>query len=184
VTTPTWNTLSIDIRHSLRTAANRLADDVAGIYGRETIERFLYSSYDQLAPNATVTRFVPLFAERFARPRLRALAKVEGLRYDGKPTVLFLCTHNAGHSQMALGFFQVLTANRAVGWSGGSEIRTRDQPVRDCCHGRARHRHLERLPETLDRRNSPRRRRGDQHGLRRCLPHLPQQTLRILGRPG
>jgi len=24
----------------------------------------------------------------------------------GRPTVLFLCTHNAGRSQMALGFFE------------------------------------------------------------------------------
>jgi protein-tyrosine-phosphatase len=35
--------------------------------------------------------------------------------------VLFLCTHNAGRSQMALGFFQHLAGERAVAWSGGSE---------------------------------------------------------------
>jgi len=35
--------------------------------------------------------------------------------------VLFLCVHNAGRSQMALGFFQHLAGHRAVGWSGGSE---------------------------------------------------------------
>jgi arsenate reductase (thioredoxin) len=35
--------------------------------------------------------------------------------------VLFLCTHNAGRSQMALGFFQALVADQAVAWSGGSE---------------------------------------------------------------
>jgi arsenate reductase len=37
------------------------------------------------------------------------------------PTVLFLCTHNAGRSQMALGFFQLLAGDKAVAWSGGSE---------------------------------------------------------------
>jgi arsenate reductase len=37
------------------------------------------------------------------------------------PTVLFLCVHNAGRSQMALGWFQHLAAARAVAWSGGSE---------------------------------------------------------------
>jgi protein-tyrosine-phosphatase len=37
------------------------------------------------------------------------------------PTVLFLCTHNAGRSQMALGFFRRLAGDRAVGLSGGSE---------------------------------------------------------------
>ncbi|ULE35304.1 arsenate reductase ArsC [Mycobacterium sp. IDR2000157661] len=40
---------------------------------------------------------------------------------EGKPTVLFLCTHNAGRSQMALGFFTQLAGEDAVAWSGGSE---------------------------------------------------------------
>jgi arsenate reductase len=40
---------------------------------------------------------------------------------DGKPSVLFLCVHNAGRSQMAMGFFQHLAGDRAVAWSGGSE---------------------------------------------------------------
>jgi protein-tyrosine-phosphatase len=39
----------------------------------------------------------------------------------GAPTVLFLCTHNAGRSQMALGFFNHLAGDQAVAWSGGSE---------------------------------------------------------------
>ena len=37
-----------------------------------------------------------------------------------KPTVLFLCTHNAGRSQMALGFFNRLAGDRAIAYSGGS----------------------------------------------------------------
>ena len=38
-----------------------------------------------------------------------------------KPSVLFLCTHNAGRSQIALGYFRALAGDRAVAWSGGSE---------------------------------------------------------------
>ena len=37
------------------------------------------------------------------------------------PAVLFLCIHNAGRSQMALGWFEHLAAGRAVAFSGGSE---------------------------------------------------------------
>ncbi|MBA2608612.1 MAG: arsenate reductase ArsC [Actinobacteria bacterium] len=37
------------------------------------------------------------------------------------PTALFLCIHNAGRSQMALGYFEHFAAGRAVGYSGGSE---------------------------------------------------------------
>ena len=60
-------------------------------------------------------------AEPFARQRRRALARVEGKGTDGTPTVLFLCVHNAGRSQMALGWFNHLAGGRAVAWSGGSE---------------------------------------------------------------
>ena len=35
--------------------------------------------------------------------------------------MLFLCTHNAGRSQMALGFFTHHAGDAAVAWSGGSE---------------------------------------------------------------
>ena len=35
--------------------------------------------------------------------------------------MLFLCVHNAGRSQMALGWFNHLAGDRAVAWSGGSE---------------------------------------------------------------
>ncbi len=42
-------------------------------------------------------------------------------REDGVPAVLFLCVHNAGRSQMALGWFNHLARGRAVAWSGGSE---------------------------------------------------------------
>ena len=38
-----------------------------------------------------------------------------------KPAVLFLCVHNAGRSQMALGWFEHLAGGRATAWSGGSE---------------------------------------------------------------
>jgi arsenate reductase (thioredoxin) len=46
---------------------------------------------------------------------------MDELADDGKPTVLFLCVHNAGRSQMALGWFNHLAGERAVAWSGGSE---------------------------------------------------------------
>ena len=117
----TWESLHADEKLALKQAAARLADEFTGLYGPETIERFLASSFDQFADRAEVTKFLPLLAERFSRQRLRALARVEGLHTDGKPVVLFLCTHNAGRSQMALGFFQALTGDRAVAWSGGSE---------------------------------------------------------------
>ncbi len=114
-------TLALDTRLALRSAAHRLTGEFHGVFGPETIELFLTSSYDQFAGRATVGHFLPLLAERFARQRLRALAKVEGRSSNGLPIVLFLCVHNAGRSQMALGWFNHLAGDRAVAWSGGSE---------------------------------------------------------------
>ncbi|MGZ4690036.1 MAG: arsenate reductase ArsC [Acidimicrobiia bacterium] len=113
--------LTIEQNIALRSAAQRLATEFEGSFGTETIERFLVSSYEQFADRASIATFLPLMAERFARQRLKALARVEGRANDGLPTVLFLCVHNAGRSQMALGWFNHLAGDRAVAWSGGSE---------------------------------------------------------------
>lgn len=113
--------IRLDQQLALRTAATWLVDEFGSTFGVETIERFLYSSYDQFAKNARITTFLPLIAQRFARQRLRALARVEGHHVDGKPVVLFLCVHNAGRSQMALGFFEHYAGDQAIAWSGGSE---------------------------------------------------------------
>lgn len=113
--------ITLDQQVALRTATTRLAREFEGTFNAETIDRFLHSSYDQFAGKATLVNFLPLLAERFARQRLQAMAKVEGHGADGKPVVLFLCVHNAGRSQMALGFFNHHAGGRAVAWSGGSE---------------------------------------------------------------
>ena len=121
--------LTIDQRHALRTAAERLQGRFEGIFGAETIERFLHTSYDQFAGHAKIANYLPLLAERFAQQRLDALARLEGKVSDGKPVVLFLCVHNAGRSQMALGFLQRLAGDDAVAWSGGSEPGERVNPT-------------------------------------------------------
>jgi protein-tyrosine-phosphatase len=118
---PDLESLSGDQRYALHVAAAALHEEFGEFFSAETIELFLETSYDQFAERATVHNFLPLMAERFARQRLRALAKVEGEGSDGTPVVLFLCVHNAGRSQMALGWFNHLAAGRAVAWSGGSE---------------------------------------------------------------
>jgi arsenate reductase (thioredoxin) len=46
-----------------------------------------------------------------------------------KPNVLFLCTHSAGRSQMAMGFFGHLAGDQAVVYSGGSEPAAQVNPA-------------------------------------------------------
>jgi len=125
----TRSDISLDQQLALKSAAHRLAEQFTEVFNAETIERFLTSSYDEFGDRSTVTNFLPLLAERFARQRLTALARVEGKAADGRPVVLFLCTHNAGRSQMALGFFNHHAGDAAIAWSGGSEPGTSVNPA-------------------------------------------------------
>ena len=45
------------------------------------------------------------------------------------PTVLFVCVHNAGRSQMAAGYLQALAGDRVEVLSAGSEPKDRINPV-------------------------------------------------------
>jgi arsenate reductase (thioredoxin) len=47
----------------------------------------------------------------------------------GRPTVLFVCVHNAGRSQMAAGWFRHLAGDRVEVRSAGSEPAERINPV-------------------------------------------------------
>ena len=108
-------------RTALRGAARDLHQRFRGVFGAETIDGLLLSSYEELAATAAVPNWLVVGAERFARQRLEALAHAESHAAGKVPAVLFLCVHNAGRSQMALGWFNSLAAGRAVAWSAGAE---------------------------------------------------------------
>lgn len=108
-------------RVQLNHVVKDLRSQYRGIFGLETIEAFVFESYDEIAKRATVTRWLTVTAEKFARQRLEALAYTKDGSRKAIPAVLFLCVHNAGRSQMALGWFNHLAAGRAIAWSGGSE---------------------------------------------------------------
>lgn len=114
------HTAPLEMRPALRTAADRLAADFGGHFGAETIQRYLAESY-QSFQDAPVKTFVPLLVERFARERLRALARVEGHATTDTPMVVFLCVHNAGRSQMAAGWATHLGGDNLEVFSGGSD---------------------------------------------------------------
>ncbi len=113
--------LPLDQAHLVRGVTARLAPHFEGTFGNETIERFVLDSLDQLLPTATVTTYLPVLAEKFARQRLRALGRLEGTLPATAPGVLFLCVHNAGRSQMAAGWLRHLAGEQVAVWSGGSE---------------------------------------------------------------
>jgi protein-tyrosine-phosphatase len=74
-----------------------------------------------LTPTARVTAWLPVLVERLTNDRLRALVRLETPKADLNPSVLFLCVHNAGRSQMAAGFTRHLGGASVDVFSGGSE---------------------------------------------------------------
>jgi len=99
------------------------------VLSRESIAGLVMDSYTRLAARAKVTKWLVPFAERLAGERLQALTLLEEGAARTIPTVLFLCTHNAGRSQMALGWFHHLAGDNAIAWSGGSEPAGELNPV-------------------------------------------------------
>jgi arsenate reductase len=107
-------------QHHVRQAAAALADEFAGVFSQETIERYIADSLDRLG-EARINVFVPVLAHRFARERLRALGQAEGLITKQQPEVLFVCVQNAGRSQMAAGLVKLRSEGRIHVRSAGSQ---------------------------------------------------------------
>jgi protein-tyrosine-phosphatase len=113
------NALDPLTQHHINQAADRLAEEFAGIFSQETIARYMADSTDLLG-EAKINVFVPVLAHRFCRERLRALAQAEGILGKDQPEVLFVCVHNAGRSQMAAGLLKLRSDGRIHVRSAGS----------------------------------------------------------------
>ena len=113
--------LPIETQLLIAQASERLHGEFAGMFSTETIERFIAETQTGLEERASVLTWLPVLIERFARDRLRALARIEGRSADTRPAVLFLCVHNAGRSQMAAGWLRHLAGGAVDVYSGGSE---------------------------------------------------------------
>jgi protein-tyrosine-phosphatase len=109
-----------DLDGVLERVADRLDDNFTGVFSKETIKRYVTESYDLLAKNATVTVHLPSLTERFAKDRLRALAQQESRIEKDMPSILFVCVHNAGRSQMAAALATKLSSGRVEVRSAGS----------------------------------------------------------------
>jgi arsenate reductase len=99
--------------------ARDLADRFAGVFGPETVSRYVRESHDLLAERSGITRRLPSLTAQFAAERLSAAAAEQG-RSDGVPEVLFVCVQNAGRSQMAAAILRHLAGDRVHVRTAGS----------------------------------------------------------------
>ena len=120
-TSSALRSLSLEQQLAIRQTAVVLQRRWQGQMNVETIERFMAESIEMVLPSARVTTWVPVLVERLTNDRLRAILRLEADRNDLAPSVLFLCVHNAGRSQMAAGWMRHLGGDRVDVFSGGSE---------------------------------------------------------------
>ncbi|WP_328424078.1 arsenate-mycothiol transferase ArsC [Streptomyces sp. NBC_00443] len=107
----------------------RLALHYRGRFSAETIQRLVIDSYERLAEHARVRTHLVVLAEHLATERLNALAHIEGAPGCGLPRVLFVCSHNAGRSQMAAALLAHRAGGHVVASSAGTDPAAEVEPV-------------------------------------------------------
>ena len=112
--------INTDSNEIIENSTRELSRKFAGIYDESYIRPIVVESYASFA-TAKVQSFVALFTTRFANDRLKALAKIDGKIRSTMPSVLFVCVHNAGRSQMAAGWVRHLAQDRIEVYSGGTD---------------------------------------------------------------
>jgi protein-tyrosine-phosphatase len=128
INTRAFSDLRPDEQRSIKHSLEELRREFHGTFDDETIEHFVVDSYERLAERAKVKTFIGVLVERFARQRLQAMARIESSEL-ATPSVLFLCVHNAGRSQMAAGMLRSIAGDRVNVYTGGSEPGAELNPV-------------------------------------------------------
>ncbi|WP_326718875.1 arsenate reductase ArsC [Streptomyces sp. NBC_00243] len=98
-------------------------------FSRETIAGYVEDCADLLGYRARVSTYLPVLVERFADQRLRALAKASGLVTGRVPEVLFVCTENAGRSQLAAALMRARAQDAIRVLTAGSDPAVEIAPV-------------------------------------------------------
>ena len=104
----------------LASAVDRLVDEFGGLYTREQVRTVVDESAQQLG-RGSVSPFVPVLAERFARERLRSQAVAEGRVEKEAPEVLFVSLTGGGRAQIGAALLARRAGDAATVHSAGSE---------------------------------------------------------------
>ena len=113
-------TVMDDIHGQLLKVSEKLQPLYNGKLSIETVERYVFESYELLDAKSDVKLYLLPLTERFSRDRLNALMKSENSSSSATVDVLFVCVHNSGRSQMAAGFMAKMGGDRVVVRSAGS----------------------------------------------------------------
>ncbi|MFF7206125.1 low molecular weight phosphatase family protein [Streptomyces sp. NPDC008141] len=112
----------------LTSGAARLTSRYAGHFAPETVPGLLSDSYVRLAEHARVRTHLVVLTERLTAQHLDALAHTQGL-IGSQTRVLFVCSHNAGRSQMAAALLAHQAGEHITVSSAGTHPATEVEPL-------------------------------------------------------
>ena len=118
-----------DVRGLLLKSSDRLHALHKSHFALETVEKYVFESYELLDATSEIKIYLPSLAERFSSDRLKALLKSTNPEAHGALDILFVCVHNSGRSQMAAGFTSQLGGSKVVVRSAGSAPRESISPI-------------------------------------------------------
>lgn len=118
-----------DVRGLLLKSSDRLHALHKSHFALETVEKYVFESYELLDATSQVKIYLPSLAERFSNDRLKASLKSTNPEIHGALDILFVCVHNSGRSQMAAGFTSHLGGDKVVVRSAGSAPRESISPI-------------------------------------------------------
>jgi protein-tyrosine-phosphatase len=104
---------------AMNVVGRRLIEEFGDVFGPSDIERMTDESLGFLEEIRSGS-IAPREVEFFTRSRLWAQGRVEGTLFARVPSVIFVCVHNAGRSQMSAGWARHLAGERLLVFSGGS----------------------------------------------------------------
>lgn len=112
----------------IRNEAELLAQQFKGIYSPETVSRNVWESMERFK-DARILDFLPLLMRRYSEDQLSVQYQLpEGATVD-ELSILYVCTHNAGRSQMAALLTETLSNGRVKASSAGSAPSDAVNPV-------------------------------------------------------
>lgn len=117
------------VRSRLDSTIRDLSSEYRGVFAAETVARYVEDSFDSLQGQSVVHEFLPLLVERLCHERLRALALTSGAGHTPRPQVLFVCSQNAGRSQLAAALLEAFSGGEVGVWSAGTQPGECIEPV-------------------------------------------------------
>lgn len=104
----------------IRRIAEQLTRRYRTTFSRETIERYVVESYEELRHSRTGHQHLPLMVNRLVAERLGVVAATHMYPLVGVPEVLFVCVGNSGRSQIASAALSAMAGDRINVRSAGT----------------------------------------------------------------